>query len=257
MECGLYFLSRGTLSPDDTEKPLSSGLFNLIQIRMDKEKILPKLTQMVGKTSLSERTISDYAASVASLLTDEFQLTEEFYTAHANVLKSMGGNFSRDVAAQVEEAKKNLPTPQTPPAMPPATPPTEEKPQWAKDIEDQIKIFKEDRLYAQKQAQRNEIFENIRKIALSKDSANEKSGWASNAGVLNVAFGTVQIEDTDTEETISNKCQAEYNKRYVEIFGKSDSVPGIGMGGSASEISAEERAKAISENQRKYRNQQV
>lgn len=108
-----------------------------------------------------------------------------------------------------------------------------------------------------KQAQRSQIFENIRKTALSKDSANEKSGWASNAGVLNVAFGTVQIEDADTEETISQKCQAEYNKRYVEIFGKSDSVPGIGIGGGASEISAEERAKAISENQQKYRNQQV
>lgn len=212
---------------------------------------------MVGKTSLSERTISDYAASVASLITDESQLTEEFFAAHVNVLKSMDGNFSRDVAAQVEEVKKNLPNPQTPPVTPPATPPAEEKPQWAKEIEDQLKAFKESQLNAQKQAQRNQIFENIRKTALSKDSANEKSGWASNAGVLNVAFGTVQIEDTDTEETISQKCQAEYNKRYVEIFGKSDSVPGIGIGGGASEISAEERAKAISENQQKYRNQQV
>lgn len=108
-----------------------------------------------------------------------------------------------------------------------------------------------------KQAQRNQIFENIRKTALSKDSENEKSGWASNAGVLNVAFGTIQIEDTDTEETISQKCQAEYNKRYVEIFGKSDSVPGVGIGGGSSEISAEERANAIAENQQKYRNQQV
>lgn len=222
-----------------------------------KEKILQVLKEKVGKTSLSEKTISDYATSIAALVTDESQLTDQFYDAHVGIIRSMDGNFNHDVAAQVEEVKKNLPNPQTPPVTPPAIPPAEEKPQWAKEIEDQLKAFKESQLNAQKQAQRNQIFENIRKTALSKDSANEKSGWASNAGVLNVAFGTIQIEDTDTEETISQKCQAEYNKRYIEIFGKSDSVPGIGMGGGASEISAEERAKAISENQQKYRNQQV
>lgn len=126
-----------------------------------------------------------------------------------------------------------------------------------KKITERQDRFEQTQQAALKQAQRNQLFENIRKTALTKDSANEKSGWASNAGVLNVALGNIQIEDTDTDETISQKCQAEYNKRYVEIFGKSDSVPGLGTGGSASEISAEERAKAIVENQQKYRNQQV
>lgn len=126
-----------------------------------------------------------------------------------------------------------------------------------KKITERQDRFEQTQQAALKQAQRNQLFENIRKTALTKDSENEKSGWASNAGVLNVALGNIQIEDTDTEETISQKCQAEYNKRYVEIFGKSDSVPGVGNNGRASEISADERAKAIAENQQKYRNQQV
>lgn len=98
-----------------------------------------------------------------------------------------------------------------------------------------------------KQAQRSQLIENIRKSALTKDAANEKSGWASNAGVLNMALQLIQIEDTDTEETISQKCQAEYNKRYVETFGKSDSVPGVGGGGSAETTDWSEEKKRLQE----------
>lgn len=219
-----------------------------------KEKILQVLKEKVGKTSLSEKTISDYVNSIAVLVTDETQLTDQFYAAHVGIIKSMDGNFSHDVAAQVEEAKKNLPNPQTPPA--PATPPAEEKPQWAKDLEAQMKTFNESQQNAAKQAQRSQIIENIRKTALTKDAANEKSGWASNAGILGMAIQLIQIEDTDTEETISQKCQAEYNKGYTEAFGTSEAIPGVGGGGSG-EISATERAKAIADNQKQYRNQQV
>lgn len=256
MKYGLYFYHRGTLSPDDAEKPLSSGLFNLIQIRMDKEKILPKLTEVVGKTSLSGRTISDYAASIASLLTDDSQLTEEFYTAHANVLKSMDGNFSRDVAAQVEEAKKNLLNPQTPPATPPGTPP-EEKPQWAKEMEEQLKAFRESQQNAQKQAQQNQLIESVRKRATTKDASNEKSGWATHAGVLETAIRLTKIDDADTLETIEQKYQQEYNSLCKNLFGSSDAVPGAGGNQTAPEITAEERAKAIEDNQKQFRNRQV
>lgn len=197
---------------------------------MDKEKILPKLTEMVGKTSLSERTISDYAASVASLLTDETQLTEEFYTAHVNVLKSMDGNFSRDVAAQVEEAKKNLPNPQTPPVTPPEIQPAEEKPQWAKELDAKLNALVESQQNAQKQAQQNQLIESIRKRATTKDAADEKSGWATNAGLLETAIRLTRIDDTDTLETAEQKYQQEYNSLCKNLFGSIDAVPGAGGG---------------------------
>ena len=197
---------------------------------MDKEKILPKLSQMLGKTSLSDKTISDYAASIASLLTDEAQLTEEFYTAHVNILKSMDGNFSHDVAAQVDEIKKNLPTPQTSPATPPTTPPEDSKPQWAKELEEEIKSFKESQMKAEKQAQQKQLIESVRKRATTKDAFDEKSGWAANAGVLNSALSMIQVEDTDTPETVEQKCQQIYNSMCVEIFGSLNAVPGAGNG---------------------------
>lgn len=216
-----------------------------------KEKILQVLKEKVGKTSLSDKTVSDYVAGIATFVTDESQLTDQFYTAHVNIIKSMDGNFSHDVAAQVEEAKKNLSNPQTPPT----TPPAEEKPQWAKDFETQMKTFIESQQSAIKQAQRTQLLESVKKTALTKDAANEKSGWASNAGVLDMAVQLIQIEDADTEETIFQKCQAEYNKRYVETFGKSDSVPGVGGGGVA--VSAEERQKAIQANAEKTKDMNV
>lgn len=214
-----------------------------------KEKILQVLKEKVGKTSLSEKTISDYVNAIAVLVTDEAQLTDQFYAAHVGIIKSMDGNFSHDVAAQVEEAKKNLPNPQTPPAptTPPVTPPAEEKPQWAKDLEAQMKTFNESQQNAAKQAQRSQIIENIRKTALTKDAANEKSGWASNAGILGMAIQLIQIEDADTEEAISQKCQTEYNKRYTEAFGTSEAIPGVGGGGNSESTDWSEEKRRLQE----------
>lgn len=203
---------------------------------MDKEKILPNLIQMVGKTSLSERTISDYAASIASLLTDDSQLTEEFFAAHVNILKSMDGNFSRDVAAQVEEVKKNLPNPQTPPAPHSANPQTDEKPEWAKDLEKRIQTLNEIQQNAQKQAQRNQLIESIRNRATKKDASDDKTGWAANAGVLNNAIATIRIGDDDTIETVEKKLQEKYNSMCVEIFGSLNAVPGAGSEKNEPEI---------------------
>lgn len=203
---------------------------------MDKEKILPNLIQMVGKTSLSERTISDYAASIASLLTDDSQLTEEFFAAHVNILKSMDGNFSRDVAAQVEEVKKNLPNPQTPPAPHSANPQTDEKPEWAKDLEKRIQTLDEIQQNVQKQAQRNQLIEAIRNRATKKDASDDKTGWAANAGVLNNAIATIRIGDDDTIETVEKKLQEKYNSMCVEIFGSLNAVPGAGSEKNEPEI---------------------
>lgn len=204
------------------------------------EKILSELKSRVGKTNLSDKTISDHIAGILPFITDEAQLTEQFYTIQVGAIKSMDGNFSRDVAAQVEEAKKNLVPPQTPPVTPPVIPPVVvpfENPNDAilaklnEISERQNKIEQADALKA-KQTQRNQHIENIRKIALTKDAANEKSGWASNAGVLETAIRLIQIEDADTMETIEQKCQQEYNGLYKNHFGTSGAIPGVGDGGN-------------------------
>lgn len=72
---------------------------------MEKEQILSTLNEKLGQTSLSERTINDYISE--NLPAEGTEPDEAYWEKHAKILKSLGGNFSADVAAQVEDFKKN------------------------------------------------------------------------------------------------------------------------------------------------------
>lgn len=70
---------------------------------MEKEQILSTINEKLGNTNFSEKTISDYV--------DAFIPTTEEnpdFDKHVGFLKSLYGNFSADVAKQVNEAKEKL-----------------------------------------------------------------------------------------------------------------------------------------------------
>ncbi len=70
---------------------------------MEKEQILSSINEKLGNTNFSEKTISDYV--------DAFIPTTEEnpdFDKHVGFLKSLYGNFSADVAKQVNEAKAKL-----------------------------------------------------------------------------------------------------------------------------------------------------
>lgn len=75
---------------------------------MEKEQILSTINEKLGNTNFSEKTISDYVDTFIP----ETEETPDF-DKHVGFLKSLYGNFSADVAKQVNEAKAKL---QTPPA---------------------------------------------------------------------------------------------------------------------------------------------
>ena len=68
---------------------------------MDKEQILSTFKEKVGKTSLSEKTISDYID--AHLPAEGTEPDEAYWQRHTAFFKSLDGNYSADVAAQGEE----------------------------------------------------------------------------------------------------------------------------------------------------------
>lgn len=72
---------------------------------MEKEQILSEITTRIGKTSLSQRTLTDYVSS--NLPTEGAEPDDAFWEKHVGFLKSLDGNFSHDVSTQVEEFKKN------------------------------------------------------------------------------------------------------------------------------------------------------
>lgn len=84
---------------------------------MTKEELLEALTASLGKTGLSDRTVDDYATRVATL-NAEVELTDAFTEAHAAVLRSVSGNLSHDIAAGIEDWKKQHPTADPKPAAP-------------------------------------------------------------------------------------------------------------------------------------------
>lgn len=72
---------------------------------MEKEQILSEITTRVGKTSLSQRTLTDYVNR--NLPAEGTEPDDAFWEKHVGFLKSLDGNFSHDVSTQVEEFKKN------------------------------------------------------------------------------------------------------------------------------------------------------
>lgn len=87
---------------------------------MEKEKILSTLTEKLGKTSFSQQTLEMYVAK--HLPTEGTEPDDAYWALHTDVLKTMEGQYNHDVAAAVEEAKKNFATPQNPNQKPNTNP---------------------------------------------------------------------------------------------------------------------------------------
>ena len=76
---------------------------------MEKEKILSTLTEKLGKTSLSGRSIETYVNN--NLPADGTEPDDAYFAKHVNVLKSFSGQYDHDFAAAVEDYKKQNPKP--------------------------------------------------------------------------------------------------------------------------------------------------
>lgn len=257
MEDGLLFFHRGTLSPDDTENRYRPGFFNLIQITM-KEKIRESVKTAFSKYGLKDSSIEKLVNIVENKISAMGTIENEDEVIKSEV--AFAEPYIAIIQPEIDALRNKVSTAKTEVTTSTSSANVEAENALVaeiKRIREKQEQFEQQYKSFQKQSHQEQVYGNIRKAALTKDPTNQKSGWASNSGVLDMVLATIKMDDTDTEETIFQKCQAEYNKRFVEIFGKSDSVPGVGNGGGASEISAEERAKAIAENQQRYRNQQV
>lgn len=207
-----------------------------------KDKILSAIKVAIGKTNINDRTLNAYVGIIADKITDESQI-DEAIKPYVEVLKEFQGNMNSEIATQVAAVKNAQPPVNTPPTTSSAENPNDAILAELKKISERQDKIEQANLASQKQAQRTQLLESIKKTALTKDAANEKSGWATNAGLLTNALALITIEDTDTEESISKKCQEKYNAMATDIFGKSDAVPGIGGGSGANEKEVKEQSE--------------
>lgn len=85
---------------------------------MTKEELLAKISEKLGKTSLSERTLNSYVENIFKTVSDDSQINDVFLESHVGILKSVEGQLSHDIA----EGLKNKPNEPTEPIKPKPSP---------------------------------------------------------------------------------------------------------------------------------------
>lgn len=164
---------------------------------MDKEQILSTLNGQLGQTSLSARTISDYVDNNLAAEGSEFD-----FDRHVKILKSLNGNFSADVAAQVEDFKKNY-KPET------STTETQDKGEKS-ELEKRVEQLERANAEHAKNASANNLRAEV--------TAKGKSLKVANEAIWEDAVKAVQIGDNFTADDVTAEAKRIYErqlKRYV------------------------------------------
>ncbi|WP_459187311.1 hypothetical protein ACGE0T_14375 [Parabacteroides sp. APC149_11_2_Y6] len=217
-----------------------------------KEKISSKLKELVGKNNLlnlSERTITGYADLISGTVTEETELTDDFYSKHLEFLKTMNGQIYADTNSKVEEFKKTFKPEQEKQQAATSHFNAVEEPQWAKDLREKYSSI-ESKLTAKEKAE-------LRQANLDKAKSILKGNGATNEKVLNIALKLTDFDEQMTPEQIAEKGKSVYDSTYKDLYGEGAAPASSSSSTTEKPISQEERAKAIEENQKKYRNQIV
>lgn len=188
---------------------------------MNKEQILSTLNEQLGQTSLSARTINDYVDNNLPAEGAEFD-----FDRHVKILKSLNGNFSADVAAQVEDFKKNY-------KPSPSTTETHQKGEES-DLLKRIEQLEGKLAESAKNASASSI--------RSEATAKGKSLKVVNEAIWEDAVKVVQIGDNDSAEDVTDKAKKEYERLLKRYYGEGTAPYGSsGRQGASKET--EEQAK--------------
>ena len=183
---------------------------------MDKEQILSTLNEQLGKTSLSARTISDYVANNLPEEGAEFD-----FDRHVKILKSLNGNFSADVAAQVEDFKKNYKpaTAQEPPKQDPQ--PNKEVEELRKQLADLAQRFDK------KESQQTQ------EQLMAKVKAEMVKQGAEDEYVLKQTLRDVTLDAKKSVADLAKELMQSYDSEFTACRGKG-AAPRNGGQGSGS-----------------------
>lgn len=190
---------------------------------MEKEKILSTMTEKLGKTSLSGRSIETYVNN--NLPADGTEPDAAYFEKHVNVLKSFSGQYDHDFAAAVEDYKKKnaIAAPATNAAGTVAT---------SKEIDDRYAAL-EAKIQALEEARAADVtkmsVEKLRSGVMGKavelKISNYKNEWED-------AVNSTNLSDCKTEDEALDKCKSAFErivKRYhgdsAKPYGKGDTSP--------------------------------
>lgn len=194
---------------------------------MDQEQILSELTSQLGQTSLSERTLRDYIAGNIPEEGKEFD-----YEKHVKFLSSLNGQYSHDVAAQVEDFKKNYKPKADPEPKPEPAPSAEPEDSEIAKLLSRIDALEKGLKESKESGRKSSL---LGKVEALKDSLKvlNKNLWSDCVNAL-------AVEEADSLESLTGKAKAAYEKKLKDYFG-AGAAP---YGGKSSEQSQAQKKAA-------------
>lgn len=191
---------------------------------MEKETLLSTLTEKLGETPLSQRTLTAYIDE--NLPAKGTEPDEAYWEKHTKFLKSLTGNYRADVAAGLEVAKRSLQ-------------------QQSSTTETQQNGGGPDLLKRIEQLE-GKLAENAKNASAStlraEATAKGKSLKVANEAIWEDAVKAVQIGDNDSADDVTDKAKKEYEKMLKRYYGEGTAPYGnSGRQGASKE--AEEQAK--------------
>lgn len=197
---------------------------------MEKEALLTRLKEKLGSTQLGERTLTDYAASVAGLAGDA-EITDDFLDAHVAILKSLNGNLHADVAEQVKQYKEMHPVPADgKKGKNPEGEATEDspKPDYYSELMKKYEAL-EDRLNQRAAEERNADIR--RKVSEGLKEKLKATDAGVNDYILTNTLRELSIpeEDVDVDKLVADM-QSKYDANAKAAFGPTGAPTGNGAG---------------------------
>lgn len=192
---------------------------------MEKETLLSTLTEKLGETPLSQRTIGAYVDN--NLPAEGTEPDDAYWERHTAILKSMGGNYRADLAAGIEDFKRTYKpqSPTTDPANKGGDP----------DLLKRIEQLEQQNALNAKNASANALRSEVTAKGKSLKVANEAI-WAD-------AVAAVQVGDKDTAEDVTANAKRIYEQKLRRYMGEGTEPYGSSSRQGASK-EAEEAAKS-------------
>lgn len=181
---------------------------------MEKEQLLSELKSKLGTTSLSERTLGDYVANILPTVTSDEQVNDTFYAAHVGILKSLEGQFNKDVADRVKiaqsEWEKNHPKPQPNP-NPNPTDPKNEPNKELEEMKAMIAAMQRKLEDADKATLEKNLLENVKSAMKAKGATDE--------AVMLYTFKGESIDTTKSVDELTESYLKTYDANYKTLRG--------------------------------------
>lgn len=186
---------------------------------MEKEKILSTLTEKVGKTSFSQQTLETYVD--LNPLAEGVEPDDAYWNKAKTFITKMQGQYNADMAAQVEDFKKNYKsaTVQEPPKQDPQ--PNKEVEDLKKQLADLAKRLDE------KESQQTQ------EQLMAKVKAEMVRQGAEDEYVLKQTLRGVTLDEKKSVADLAKELMQSYDSEFTACRGKGAAPRAGGQGGGS------------------------